>query len=54
MPVEIGLRCREPRGRRAVIPARFAAPRGFHPGALWLAAAVPILATVLLVARLAA
>ena len=30
------------------------APRGYHPGALWLAAAAPVMATLLLLARLAA
>jgi hypothetical protein len=49
MPVGIG--CREIEGRGV---ARRPAHRGFHPGALWLAAAAPILATLLLVARLAA
>jgi hypothetical protein len=34
---------------------RFAAPRAVHPGALWLAAAAPLAATLLLLAaRLAA
>lgn len=35
--------------------ARFVAPRSTHPGALWLAAAAPLAATLLLLAaRLAA
>ncbi|MCJ2132627.1 hypothetical protein MKK69_00835 [Methylobacterium sp. J-026] len=32
---------------------RSSGPDGFHPGALWLAATVPVLATLLLVVRLA-
>jgi hypothetical protein len=42
---------------RAGMPGepRFAAPRAVHPGALWLAAAAPLAATLLLLAaRLAA
>lgn len=39
---------------RAVVPARAAAPSGFHPLALWIAAASPVAATLLLIARLAA
>ncbi|MCJ2122996.1 hypothetical protein [Methylobacterium sp. J-077] len=35
-------------------PLRFTAPPAFHPGALWLAAAAPAMATLLLIARLAA
>lgn len=35
-------------------PLRFTAPPAIHSGALWLAAAAPILATLLLIARLAA
>lgn len=53
MPVGIGF------GRGADLrpgvtrPSRFSGPPGFHPGALWIAAAAPVLATLLLVARLA-
>ena len=54
MPVELGLRGREPRVSAGERPARFAGPRGFHLGALWLAAAAPVLATAILIARLAA
>ncbi|MCJ2092647.1 hypothetical protein MKK67_09050 [Methylobacterium sp. J-072] len=35
-------------------PVRFTAPPAFHAPALWLAAAVPAVATLLLIARLAA
>ena len=35
-------------------PLRFTAPLAFHPGAVWLAAATPVLATLLLIVRLAA
>ncbi len=35
-------------------PSRFTAPPAFHALALWLAAAVPAAATLLLIARLAA
>ena len=54
MPVGIGIgRAPEPRpGMTRIL--RFSGAGGFHPGALWLAAAAPVLATLLLVARLAA
>jgi len=41
-------------GGRAIVPARMATPSGFHPLALWIAAASPVAATLLLLARLAA
>ncbi len=53
MPVGIGI------GRRADLrpgvmrSVQSAGGDGFHVGALWLAAAVPMLATLLLVVRLA-
>jgi hypothetical protein len=54
MPVGIGIgRGQTPRPG-AVRAVRFTGPEGFHPGALWLAAAAPVLATILLIARLAA
>ncbi len=39
---------------RVMRPSRFVGPDGLHPGALWIAAAAPILATLFLLARLAA
>jgi hypothetical protein len=40
-------------GRRVIAPARLASPRGFNPLALWIAAASPVAATLLLITRLA-
>ncbi|WP_187278488.1 hypothetical protein [Methylobacterium sp. WL64] len=54
MAVGIGLRDRAPLRAGVSRPLRFTAPPAIHSGALWLAAAAPILATVLLIARLAA
>lgn len=52
MPVGIGFG-REPDLRTGVMrPSRFTSPNGFHPGALWIAAAAPVLATLLIIARL--
>ena len=34
----------------AALPARFAAPRSLHTGALWLAAAAPLTATLMMLA----
>jgi hypothetical protein len=53
MPVGIGIGRGEPSPPGVTRTLRFTGPRGFHPGALWLATAVPVLATLLLVARLA-
>lgn len=39
---------------RSLASARVAGPSGFHPLALWIAAASPVAATLLLLARLAA
>jgi hypothetical protein len=53
MPVGIGI------GRGADLrpdvarSLRFSGPGGIHTGALWLAAAAPVMATLLLLARLA-
>lgn len=53
MPVGIGFG-REPNLRPgATRTSRFSGTNGLHPGALWIAAAAPVLATLLLVARLA-
>ncbi len=53
MPVGIGFG-RAPDLRRGVMrPSRFSGPDGLHPGAIWIAAAAPVLATLLLVACLA-
>ena len=53
MPIGIGFG-RDADLRRGVMrPSRFSGPAGFHSGALWIAAAAPVLATLLLVARLA-
>lgn len=52
MPVGIGI------GRGADLrpgvtrSLRFSGPDGVHAGALWLAASVPVLATLMLLARL--
>jgi hypothetical protein len=52
MPVGIGI------GRGAALrpgvarSLRFSGPDGFHVGALWLAASMPVLATLMLLARL--
>ncbi|MDP4021447.1 hypothetical protein Q8W71_02335 [Methylobacterium sp. NEAU 140] len=50
MPVGIG----SVEASRPGSAPRGAAPRGFHSGALWLAAAAPVAATLLLLARIAA
>ncbi|SDN89543.1 hypothetical protein SAMN05216360_112120 [Methylobacterium phyllostachyos] len=53
MPVGIGI------GRGADLrpgvarSLRFSGPDGFHAGALWLAATIPVMATLLLLVRLA-
>ena len=39
---------------RGLSPARAAGPSGFNPLALWIAAAAPVAATLLLLSRLAA
>ena len=53
MPVGIGFG-RGPDLRPGVTrPSRFIGPDGVHPGALWIAAAAPVLATLLLMARMA-
>ena len=53
MPVGIGIgRGDVPRSGPTRTP-RFTGPESFHIGALWLAAAIPTLATLLLIARLA-
>ena len=54
MPVGIGFGREEILRPGVARPTRFAAPPGFHPGALWLAVTVPAVATLLLIARLAA
>lgn len=54
MPVGIGIgRGADLRPGVARNP-RFSGPDGFHAGALWLAAAMPVMATLLLLIRLAA
>ena len=53
MPVGMGSQGADLRGR-VIVPARMASPSGFHPVALWIAAASPVAATLLLLARLAA
>lgn len=51
----IGLGGQAPLRAGAPRDPRFVAPRSSHPGALWLAAAAPLAATlILLAARLAA
>lgn len=53
MPVGIGFG-RGPDLRPGVTrPSRFTGPDGVHPGALWIAAAAPVLGTLLLMALLA-
>lgn len=53
MPVGIGI------GRRADLRPgvtqrlHLSGPEGVHAGALWLAATIPVMATLLLIARLA-
>ncbi len=53
MPVGIGIGRGEPPRPHRARTLRFSGPAGFHPGALWLATLAPVLATLLLVARLA-
>ena len=56
MPVGFGYGpdLRGPDLRPGVVPAsRFSGPNGLHPGAVWIAAAAPVLAMLLLLARLA-
>ncbi|GJE10787.1 MULTISPECIES: hypothetical protein [Methylobacterium] len=53
MPVGIGIGRGQPLRPGVTRSLRFTGPESFHPGALWLAAAVPVLATLLLVVRLA-
>lgn len=53
MPVGIGFG-HGPALRAGVVrPSRFVGPDGVHAGAAWIAAAAPLLATLLLMARLA-
>jgi hypothetical protein len=53
MPVGIGLgRVEAPRSG-TTRTLRFTGPESFHVGALWLAALIPTLATLLLIVRLA-
>ncbi|WP_331293847.1 MULTISPECIES: hypothetical protein [Methylobacterium] len=54
MPVGIGIGRADPSRPAVTRTLRFSGPEGFHPGALWLATAVPVLATLLLLVRLAA
>ncbi|MGU3543967.1 hypothetical protein [Methylobacterium sp. A52T] len=54
MPVGIGIGRGDPLRPAVTRTARFSGPEGFHPGALWLAAAAPLLATLLLLVRLTA
>lgn len=54
MPVGIGIGRAPERRPGMTRTLRFSGPAALHPGALWLAAAAPVLATLLLVARLAA
>jgi hypothetical protein len=53
MPVGIGSGHRQKLRPGVTRALRFSGPEGFHPGALWLAAAVPAAATLLLIVRLA-
>lgn len=53
MPVGIGIARGEPLRPGVKQVLRFTGPTGFHAGALWLATAAPLIATVLLVVRLA-
>lgn len=53
MPVGIGIGRGADLRPGATRSLRFAGPEGVHGGALWLAASVPVLATLLLLARLA-
>jgi hypothetical protein len=53
MPVGIGSGQANLHGQ-GFAPVPVASPRGFHPLALWIAAASPVAATLLLIARLAA
>ncbi|APT32430.1 hypothetical protein MCBMB27_03139 [Methylobacterium phyllosphaerae] len=53
MPVGIGIGRGDPSRPAVTRSLRFTGPAGFHPGALWLATAVPAVATLLLLARLA-
>ncbi|MCJ2012095.1 hypothetical protein [Methylobacterium sp. J-076] len=52
MPVGLGLERANPTGR-GIAPARAADTLGFHPLALWIAAAAPVAATLLILMRLA-
>ena len=54
MAIGIGFGREEPLRPGVAQPLRFSAPPAWHAGALWLAAAAPALATLLLIARLAA
>ena len=53
MPVGIGIGRGQPVRPGVARALRFTGPEGFHPGALWLAAAAPVLATLMLIVRLA-
>jgi len=53
MPVGIGIGRGDPLRPAVTRTLHFSGPEGFHPGALWLATAMPILATLLLLVRLA-
>ncbi|MCJ2089166.1 hypothetical protein MKK88_24725 [Methylobacterium sp. E-005] len=52
MPVGIGIGRGTDLRPGAARSLRFTGPKGFHAGALWLAAAAPVMATLLLLARL--
>ncbi|ACB25633.1 hypothetical protein [Methylobacterium radiotolerans] len=54
MPVGIGIGRGDALRPAVTRTSRFSGPEGFHPGALWLATAVPVAATLLLLVRLAA
>jgi hypothetical protein len=53
MAIGIGFGREQPLRPGVARPMRFTAPPAVHAGALWLAAAAPVLATLLLIARLA-
>ncbi|GJE50374.1 hypothetical protein GOFOIKOB_3421 [Methylobacterium tardum] len=53
MPVGIGIGRGEGPRSGTTRTLRFTGPESFHLGALWLAAAIPTLATLLLIVRLA-
>ncbi|MEL6062578.1 MULTISPECIES: hypothetical protein [unclassified Methylobacterium] len=53
MPIGIGIGHGADLRPGATRSLRFFGPEGVHAGALWLAATVPVLGTLLLLARLA-